>query len=284
MKINAYFMYRLTNTPADDCRIEKAIELSPEDFHNAELSRAADFIVREGAKHTISGNWIVGFDELEEKLGLVIRQGNGLYEMLLDNLPRRTEVSGVSPRAGRIDVAFHPGCCELMKHGAAKTLADLPVERRTALLENAVSSALGLYRGEELYAMLHGSIGLTIQEIQEHGYLSGQELTDICRVPQQILEGGMTVRDVLALDGLPESAFLAHKNSVFLVPVEDLKLLTGAGREDFAALLDARVADVRVDEGTPELLLEGVEASELDRLHDELEAHKQAEEAMGPVM
>lgn len=94
----------------------------------------------------------------------------------------------------------------------------------------------------------------------------------------------MTVRDVLALDGLPESAFLAHKNSVFLVPVEDLKLLTDAGREDFAALLDARVADVRVDEGIPKLLLEGVEASELDRLHDELEAHKQAEEAMGPVM
>lgn len=96
--------------------------------------------------------------------------------------------------------------------------------------------------------------------------------------------GGMTVRDVLAFDGLPESAFLAHKNSVFLVPVEDLKLLTNVGREDFAALLGARVADVRVDDGIPELLLEDVEASELDRLHDELEAHKQAEKAMGPVM
>lgn len=348
MKIKAYFMYRLTNTPADDCRIEKAIELSPEDFHelqigpmqelpcivenkgrmfnmdgvkhclltleqggfdgiliqsagpdypcyaayisrmrdiiNAELSRAAEFIVREGTKYTTSGNWIVGFDELEEKTDLVIRQGNGLYEILLDNLSRRTEVSGVSLRAGRIDVAFHPGCCELMKYGAAKTLADLPVERRTALLENAVSSALGLYRGEDLYTMLHGSFGLTIQEIQEHGYLSGQELTDICQVPRQILEGGMTVRDVLALDGLPESAFLAHENSVFLVPVEDLKLLTDVGREDFTALLDARVADVRVDDGIPELLLEDVEASELDRLHDELEAHKQAEKAMGPVM
>ena len=57
--------------------------------------------------------------------------------MLLDNLSRRSEVSGVSLRADRIDVAFHPGGCEHMKHGAAKTLADLPVERRTALLENA---------------------------------------------------------------------------------------------------------------------------------------------------
>lgn len=94
----------------------------------------------------------------------------------------------------------------------------------------------------------------------------------------------MPVRDVLALDGLPEDASLEHKNSVFLVPLEDLKLLTDAGKEDFAALLDARVADIRVDEETLELLLEGVEAAELDRLHDKLEAHKQAEQAMGPAM
>ncbi|WP_300750126.1 DUF6329 domain-containing protein [uncultured Oscillibacter sp.] len=254
------------------------------DIVNAEIDRAAELIIREGAAHAGDGHWLVPFEDLEKQLGLTVQAGGGLDELLLDKLSRRAEVSGVSLRASHIDIALHPGCCEHMKHGAAKTIADLPVERRTALLENAVSSALGLYRGEDLYAMLHGSFGLTIQEIRDHGYLSDQELVDICQVPQQVLKGGMTVRDVLALDGLPESAFLAHKNSVFLVPVEDLKLLTDVGREDFAALLDARVADVRVDEGTPELLLEGVEASELDRLHDELEAHKQAEEAMGPVM
>ena len=348
MKFKANFVEKPGNFQMDDCRIEKMVELSHEDFcrlkiapltdqpfirenrecmfsrdgviHcllaldqggndgilvdaegydyarlaayvpgmrdivNAEMDRAADFIIREGAAHAGDGHWSVPFQALEEQLGLTIRVGGGLDELLLDNLSRRTEVSGVSLRAGRIDVALHPGCREHMKHGAAKTLADLPVERRTALLENAVSSALGLYQGEDLYTMLHGGFGLTIQEIQEHGYLSGQELTDICRVPRQVLEGGMTVRDILAFDGLPEGASLAHKNSVFLVPVENLKLLTGAGGEDFAALLDARVCDIRVDEGVPELLLEGVEASELDRLHDELEAHEQAERAMGPAM
>jgi len=71
--------------------------------------------------------------------------------------------------------------------------------------------------------MLHDCFGLTIQEIRDHEYLTDQELTDICRVPPQVLEGGMTVRDVLAFDGLPDRAALAHKNSVFLVPVEDLK-------------------------------------------------------------
>ena len=33
-----------------------------------------------------------------------------------------------------------------------------------------------------------------------------------------------------------------------------------------------------------EQVLEGVEAAELDRLHDKLEAHKQAEQAMGPAI
>ena len=133
-------------------------------------------------------------------------------------------------------------------------------------------------------SVLHGSFGLTLQEIRDHRYLSDLELENTCQVPRQMLEGAMPVRDILALDDLPEGASLAHKNSVFLVPLEDLKLLTDAGKEDFAALLDARVADIWVDEETPELLLEGVEAAELDRLHDKLEAHKQAEQAMGPAM
>ncbi|WP_300606150.1 hypothetical protein [uncultured Oscillibacter sp.] len=96
--------------------------------------------------------------------------------------------------------------------------------------------------------MLHNGFELSIQEIREHGYLSDQELTEICRVPQQVLEDGMTVRDILSLDGLPNRTSLAHKNSVFLVPVEDLKKLTAKGQEDFVALLEVRVTDIRVDD------------------------------------
>ena len=60
-------------------------------------------------------------------------------------------------------------------------------------------------------------------------------------------------------------------------------MLTSKGQEDFAALLDARVSDIRVDEGMPKLL-EGVEAADLDRLHDEFEAHQEAGRAMGPAV
>ena len=360
MKIKASFRYNLTTTPGNDCRIQKAVELSPDDFFqlqigplqempfisenkdcmfedgsikhcllaleqggldgvliqstgpdypcyaayisgmrdilNAELDRAADFIVRQCMENSGEGNWCVPFNgrpgcahgyvalhELEEPFGLVIRDGNGLDAMLMDAIRRQPGVTGVELNGGIVETA-----CDLSLHkrqnAREAASAGFPPERAAELFENAVSSALGLYQGEDLYTMLHGSFGLTVQEIRNHGYLSDQELADICCIPQQVLKGGMAVRDVLPLDGLPKGASLAHKNSVFLVPLEDLKKLTGRGREDFASLLDAQVNDIRVDEGVPELLLEGVEAAELDRLHDELEAHERAERAMSPVM
>lgn len=360
MKIKASFRYNLTTTPGNDCRIQKAVELSPDDFFqlqigplqempfisenkdcmfedgsikhcllaleqggldgvliqstgpdypcyaayisgmrdilNAELDRAADFIVRQCMENSGEGNWCVPFNgrpgcahgyvalhELEEPFGLVIRDGNGLDAMLMDAIRRQPGVTGAELNGGIVETA-----CDLSLHkrqnAREAASAGFPPERAAELFETAVSSALGLYQGEDLYTMLHGSFGLTVQEIRNHGYLSDQELADICCIPQQVLKGGMAVRDVLPLDGLPKGASLAHKNSVFLVPLEDLKKLTGRGREDFASLLDAQVNDIRVDEGVPELLLEGVEAAELDRLHDELEAHERAERAMSPVM
>ena len=360
MKIKASFRYNLTTTPGNDCRIQKAVELSPDDFFqlqigplqempfisenkdcmfedgsikhcllaleqggldgvliqstgpdypcyaayisgmrdilNAELDRAADFIVRQCMENSGEGNWCVPFNgrpgcahgyvalhELEEPFGLVIRDGNGLDAMLMDAIRRQPGVTGAELNGGIVETA-----CDLSLHkrqnAREAASAGFPPERAAELFENAVSSALGLYQGEDLYTMLHGSFGLTVQEIRNHGYLSDQELADICCIPQQVLKGGMAVRDVLPLDGLPKGASLAHKNSVFLVPLEDLKKLTGRGREDFASLLAAQVNDIRVDEGVPELLLEGVEAAELDRLHDELEAHERAERAMSPVM
>ncbi len=359
MKIKANFSYALNYFGEADCRIEKLVEASPEDFKelqislqdnslllehkdcmyeqdgvhhcllvleragydgvlaeakgpgypfyaayitgmrdilNGGLNRAADFIVRQCMENPQESNWqiffndrhgrahgYVSFDELSKRFGLTIRPGNGLDAMLLDTLRRRPEVTAAELSDGIVETscAMDSKMCSNTQKNASAVFS---LCRTAELFENAVSSAQELYRGEELYAMLHGSFGLTIQEIRGHGYLSDQELTEICRVPQQVLEGGMTVRDLLTLDGLPEGASLAHKNSVFLVPLEHLKLLADTGRENFTALLDARVADIRVDEETPELLLEGVEASELDRLHDELGAHKQAEQAMGPAM
>ena len=252
------------------------------DIVQAQLNRAVDYIVRQATENTSNGSWCIYYDELERDLGLTIRDGSGLDTMLLDAMRSRPEVADVVLADECVDAVYYLAYCKNLEEQE-----DIPTEfspeRTSELFENAVSAALELYRGEDCYSMLHGSFGLTIREIREHGYLSDQELCDICQVPQQVLEGGMRVRDVLQMDGVSESASLAHKDSTVLVPLEDLEKLTASGQEDFAALLDARVADIRVDDGEPELVLEGVEAAELERFCDALEAHEQAEQAMGDM-
>jgi hypothetical protein len=252
------------------------------DIVNAELNRAVDLIIREGTENTSGGNWCVYFDELERRFGLTIREGNGLDGMLLDAMRSRPEVADVALANGCVDTVYYLAYCKNLDDQEGGTDAFSP-ERASELLDNAVSAVCELYEGGELYAMLHDSFGLTIREIREHGILSDQDISDICHVPQQVLDGGMTVRDALGLDDLPDCAALIHRCSTVLVPLEDLKELTPSGQEDFTALLDAQVADIRVNEGAPELVLEGVEAAELERFCDAFQAHKQAEWAMGDM-
>ena len=56
--------------------------------------------------------------------------------------------------------------------------------------------------------------------------------------------------------------------------------LTGAGREDFSALLDARVETVRSGDFGLETVISGVEPQELKRLGDAYDDHEQAEQGM----
>ncbi len=252
------------------------------DIVQTRLDRAVDFIIREGTENTGNGNWRVYFDDLERRLGLTIRDGNGLDDMLLDAMCSRPEVADVVLTDECVDAVYYLAYCKNLEE-----MEDIPAvfswERAAELLDNAVSAALGLFQGEDSYTMLHDSFGMTLQEIQEHRYLSEKELMDICHVPWMMLGCCMSVQYALEQDDIPGSAVLSHKDSTVLVPLDDLKRLTASGREDFAALLDARVADIRVDDGIPELVLEGVGAAELERLHDTLEAHEQAEQAMGDM-
>lgn len=242
----------------------------------ARLDQAADHIIRQGTERTASGSWCVYQWELDEMFDVTIIEGNGLDAMLKDTLERRAQVAAVEVVNAAVNTTFHPEFCTSLKAPAS-----FSPERTAQLLDNAINAALELYEGEDLYTMLHGSFGLTIPEIREHEYLSDGELSETCCVPRQVLDGSMTVRDLLQLNGLSDRASLSHKDSVLLVPLEDLRELTPSGQEEYAALLDARVADIRLDDGAPELVLEGVEANELERFCDALEDHEQAEQAMG---
>ena len=167
-----------------------------------------------------------------------------------------------------------------MKFTNKKVSAPLTMHRKAELFDRAVSTVCEIFDGEDLYGMLHDSFGLTLQEIRAHGYMTDQEIAETCGVPEELLDCDMAVRDVLRLD-VPGSVRLSCGGSGQPAPLDGLKALTGNGQEDFAALLDARVADIRVDDGESELVLEGVEAAELERLRDMLEAQAQD---MGPAM
>lgn len=81
------------------------------DIVNAEMDRAADFIVRQAVESTTSGSWCVYFEELEEQLGLTIRAGNGLDSMLRLALKCRPEVAAVDMHDGCIETEYHPEYC-----------------------------------------------------------------------------------------------------------------------------------------------------------------------------
>ena len=75
------------------------------DIVNAQMDRAADFIIRWGTENTTSGNWCVYFEDLEEHLDLTIQEGSGLDSMLRAALKQRPEVSAVDMHDGCIEVS-----------------------------------------------------------------------------------------------------------------------------------------------------------------------------------
>lgn len=362
MKFKANFLYKPGSFQMDDCKVEKVVELSHEEFcklkitpgvnqpfiaenkdcmyvkdgymhcllalgkgerdgvliHaqgynyprcaayipgmrdivNAELDRAADFILRQCTENKGSESWqarfndrpacgscLVSFQELEEQLGLTIREGNGLDAMLLDAMRRRPEVSAAELSDGCVstDYDLSPGRGTTVPR--KKISAPLTTRRKAQMFENAVSTVCEIFDYDDLYNMLHNSFGLTLQEIRAHNYMPDREIAETCGVPEELLDCDMTVRDVLQMEGVSSSAVLTCDGFDHLVPLEGLKKLAADDQDEIAALLDTRVADIRIDdEGKTELVLEGIEAAELERLHDALEAQTQAGQAMGPVM
>ena len=278
MKFKANFTEKPVNFQMDDCRIEKVVELSHEDFcrlkitpladqpfirenkgcmfhrdgiiHcllalgqgsndgilvdaekydyarlaayipgmrdivNAQMDRAADFIIRRGTENTTSGSWCVYFEDLEEHLDLTIQEGSGLDSMLRAALKQRPEVSAVDMHDGCIEVEYHPEYCQRLQEKKAPEL----------LLK-------------DLLPMLKG--------------------------------GGLM--------------FLCHEEAERSVLVENLLKLSAAGREDYAGLLDARVAEIVPGlEGT-EVVLTNVAPEELARFNEEYEAFMEAELSMGDM-
>ena len=92
------------------------------DIVNAQMDRAADFIIRWGTENTTSGSWCVYFEDLEEHLDLTVREGSGLDSMLRAALKQRPEVSAVDMHDGCIETEYHPEYCQRLQEKKAPEL------------------------------------------------------------------------------------------------------------------------------------------------------------------
>lgn len=112
----------------------------------------------------------------------------------------------------------------------------------------------------------------------------GHEKEIIARVWDRLPKPDVRIRDVL--DWWPDydCDLMRHPETEQVIAMQDITKLTASGREDFAALLDARVEAIRTGEDGLEVVVSGVEPQELKRFSLAYEAHEEAEQAMGPVM
>ena len=187
------------------------------DIVQARLERVTDFITGQGAQRTASGSWYVYCEELDEKFGVAVQEGNGLDAMLKETLERRPEVAQVDISLQHIETTFRPEfCAQLQTAGAEKA-------------------------------------------------------PDIC------------VRDILPLLKGGGLTFLTHEEADDSVLVEHLDRLTDTGREDHAALLNARVAEISPCPEGAEVVLTDLDPQELGRFNRALEAFEEAEWAMGDM-
>ncbi len=92
------------------------------------------------------------------------------------------------------------------------------------------------------------------------------------------------VRDILPLLTGNGLAFLTHEDAEQSVLAQFLRELTPSGREDHAALLDARVTEIYPSSEGLEVVLAGVEPEELVRFNQAYDDFQEAEQAMGPTM
>jgi hypothetical protein len=95
--------------------------------------------------------------------------------------------------------------------------------------------------------------------------------------------GVTKLRDLMMVGSL-SNAYLTHTDpEVGFVDAQLLDTLTDTGREEYAALLNARVVSIRSDDGLPEIVLSGIEPQILMDFHEAAMDHRRAELEMGDM-
>ena len=120
----------------------------------------------------------------------------------------------------------------------------------------------------------------SFQKSKEFTYRSGI----IARMWSCMLDENASLKDALGCWTEDRDTVLLHEDAPDCrVPMEHLSDLTQTGREDFSALLDARVEAIRAGDSAIEVVISGVEPQELARFNEAHDTFMEAEWGMGDM-
>ena len=194
-----------------DCARLAAYIPGMRDIVNAEMDRAADFIIQWGTENTASGSWCVYFEDLEEHLDLTVREGSGLDSMLRAALKQRHEVSAVDMHDGCIEMEYHPEYCRQLKENKAP---ELLLKDLLPLLKG--SGLMFLCHEEAEQSVLVEDLCELIDAGQEdHAALLGAHVSEICDTPEgtEIILTGVEPEELVRF-GKAYETFMDAKEAV----------------------------------------------------------------------
>jgi len=257
-----------------DCQIAKIIELDKNEFKGfvAQPNDDRGFIMENRS---------------------LMYQRDGIYNCLL--------VLGKGSNDGVIvesEGFYYPKYTTVMPH--ARDFVDRELERDADnILRNITpdpdTGEISIYLGdieEQTGAQSNKDSGITrmfYNAMQKHPAVAGVRFEGDCMVispvasQEQTANGGLKLRDVLLLGDM-ENVYMVHESSDVGVPGSYISMMTDKGREDYAAILDAVVKEIRPGEYSPEVVLSGVSPELLMEFNQAALSHEQAEFMMAYAM
>ena len=186
------------------------------DIVNAQMDRAADFIIRWGTENTTSGSWCIYFEDLEKHLDLTVREGNGMDSMLRTALKQRPEVSAVDMHDGCIEMEYHPEYCQRLK-------GDKPPE---LLLKDLLPLLKGgglmflCHEEAEQSVLVENLHKLTDVGREEHAALLGARVSEICETPEgtEIVLTGVAPEELVRFNEAHDAFMEAEWNMGDMTP------------------------------------------------------------------
>ena len=279
MKFKANFVEKPGNFQMDDCRIEKVVELSHEDFCRLKITPLAD-------QPFLAENRGCMF-HTDGVIHCLLALGQGSDDGVL------IDAEGYNyPRLA----AYVPGMRDIV-NAQMDCAADFIIRWGT---ENTTSGSWCIY-----FEDLEKHLDLTVREgngmdsmlrtaLKQRPEISAVDMHDGCIEMEyhpeycQRLKGDkppeLLLKDLLPLLKGGGLMFLCHEEAEQSVLVENLCELTDAGQEEHAALLSARVSEICDTPVGTEIVLAGVAPEELVRFNEAHDAFMEAEQAMGSTM